>query len=304
MYDQGNNENARFSSEASGEADRLLVVSIGVHTRLGDVLELALAETPFETIVAEELLAGHWLRRRLLFAISAEESGENTLLRALAANLCAGALEGCVCASIVDGASGGEAHLDTLRLLRAANAAGARISAKPLLESGRELRQFALGRETPFARYCARAGELVARLMAAETNANQAGFASWRFLTTLETGISRDWRIAIARYTDLCEDTPNGEDFARQTILICENATGLPDETTLALLNDSGELRILLASPEADSEFYLSCLLERAVLRGNYALPPHAVLVFEGLSAVEALSSKGEMERVKVFLFE
>ena len=134
--------------------------------------------------------------------------------------------------------------------------------------------------------------------MAAETNANQAAFASWRFLTTLETGISRDWRIAIARYTDLCEDTPNGEDFARQTILICENATGLPDETTLALLNDSGELRILLASPEADSE------LERAVLRGNYALPPHAVLVFEGLSAVEALSSKGEMERVKVFLFE
>ena len=65
----------------------LVVVSIGNHTRLGDVLEYAVAGLAFETIEPEVFLRGSWQNRRVLFAISAEVSGENTQLRALAAGL-------------------------------------------------------------------------------------------------------------------------------------------------------------------------------------------------------------------------
>ncbi len=280
--------------------DKLVVVSIGNHTRLGDVLEFAVAGTAFESIDLDTFLRGEWTNQRLLFAISADSVGENAQLRMLTARLCEGAcvLDGCNCAAIADGAQGGQLHLDTVQLLLAANAAGVGVIAQPLLESGRELRQFAGGKETPFARYRALARELVARLIAAETRAPERSL--YQFLTALEGGAAHDWRGYLARAV---ENTGGAlEDIGEpdESILLCENTTGLPDEKTLSLLHGSGRLRLLLASPATGSDLYTACILERACLRGDYFLPPRAVLVFDGMSAVEAMASKVEMKRIKI----
>ena len=301
MRQQKDNMNNRIGMNQSGE--KLAVVSIGTHTRLGDVLESALAGIAFESVDTEALLRRHWEDRRLLFAISAEADGENAQLRTLASRLARGgcAITDSVCTCIVDGASGGQAHLDAIRLLLGANAAGAEVIATPLLESGRELRAFASGKETPFARYCSLAQGLVARLMEAKTLESHADTIVCRFMTALEAGAARDWRALIARSLELSDEFPTKQDASNQTILLCENEVGLPEEETLSRLAGGGYLRLLLASPTTGSELYLASLLERAVLRGNYALPPRAVLTFEGLSAVEVLSSKAEVERVKAF---
>jgi len=282
-------------SEAANE--KLFVVSVGTHTRLGDVLEFALAETPFETINADTFVSATWEDRRVLFAVSADATGENASLRKLAASFRVGALERCVCAAIADGAAGGEAHLDMIRLLRAANDAGASVLAKPLLEGGRELRQFIHGKETPFTQYRIAARELVARLQAAQMESTKSSRV--RFITVLEGGAAHDWREYLSRLIER-----NGGELADigepdETIMLCENTEGLPNEKTLSLLAGSGKLRMLIASPATGSDLYTACLIERACLRGNYTLPPRAVLMFDGLSAVEAMASKAEMERVK-----
>lgn len=277
--------------------DKLLVVSVGTHTRLGDVLEFALSEIDFETLDVEGFLCTNHKNRRVLFAVSTDATGENAKLRELAANLKANALEHCACAAIADGATGGEAHLDMIRLLRAANAAGANIIAKPLLESGRELRQFAHGKETPFVQYRIHARELVTRLYATQTESTENPRV--RFITALEGGAAHDWREYLSRLIE----SKGGElaDIGEpdETILLCENTEGLPDGRTLSLLASSGQLRILLTSPATGSELYTTCLIESACLRGNYTLPPRAVLVFDGMSAVEVMASKVEMDRVK-----
>ena len=277
--------------------EKLLVVSVGTHTRLGDVLEFALAETDFETIDVEGFSRANHANRRVLFAVSTDATGENPMLRTLTANPRANALDRCICAAIADGASGGEAHLDMIRLLRAANAAGASVIPKPLLESGRELRQFAHGKETPFVQYRMQARELVARLHVAQTESTKSPRV--RFVSALEGGAAHDWREYLSRLIE----SKGGELLdigdADETILLCENTDGLPNEKTLSLLTGSGKLRILLASPTSGSELYAACLIERACLRGDYLLPPRAVLVFDGMSAVEAMASKAEMKRVK-----
>ncbi len=276
----------------------LVVVSIGNHTRLGDVLEYAVAGLAFETIEPEVFLRGSWQNRRVLFAISADVSGENTQLRALAAGLRVGVcrLEGCTCATLVDGASGGDAHLDAIALLLAANNAGARVIAKPLLEGGRELKPFLGGKESPFERYRMLARELTARLCA---EALQAASPLVRLLTALEGGAVFDWRAFLARVVSQTGGEMEDIGTPDATILLCENEGGLPDERTLSLFSGAGLLRLLIASPATGSELYIACLIERACLRGGYALPPHAVLVFDGMSAVEAMASRVEMERVK-----
>ena len=81
--------------------------------------------------------------------------------------------------------------------------------------------------------------------------------------------------------------------------MLCANTDGLPEERTQALLNASGTLRLLLASPTPGGDLYASAIIERACIRGNYSLAPRGVLAFEGLSAVEVLASKRELERVK-----
>ena len=284
--------------------EALVVVSMGKHTRLGDVLEFAVSGMAFETVEPEAFLRGSWKNRRVLFAISTEPSGENTQLRALAAGLRTGALAlaDCICAALIDGASGGEAHLDAITLLLAANGAGAGVIAQPLLESKRELKRFSGGKETPFERYRALARELVMRLCADAPQAPERPIV--RFLTTLEGGASFDWRGYVARVME--ESGRAMEDIGTpdETILLCENENGLPDEKTLSLLSGVGLLRLLIASPATGGALYLAGLIERACLRGNYALPPHAVLVFDGVSAVEAMASRAEMERVKAFFVQ
>jgi len=282
-------------SETANE--KLLVVSVGTHTRLGDVLEFALANMAFETIDADAFSRGSWADRRVLFAVSADATGENAGLRLLVASLCADALECCVCAAIVDGAAGGEAHLDMIRLLRTANDVGATILAKPLLESGRELRQFAHGKETPFAQYRLAARELVARLHATQIESKETPRV--RFITALEGGAAHDWREYLSRIIESHGGELADIGESDETILLCENTEGLPNEKTLSLLTGSGKLRMLVASPATGDELYTACLIERACLRGSYALPPRAVLAFDGLSAVEVMASRAEMERVK-----
>ena len=203
----------------SGE--KLVLVSIGSHTRLGDVLEYALAGIAFETVSAEAFLSERWEDRRLLFAISAEADGENAQLRALASQLSRGdcALTDSVCACIVDGASGGRAHLDAARLLLGANAAGAEVLATPLLESGRELRTFASGKEAPFARYCALAQGLVARLMEAKTLASHADAIASCFVTALEAGVGRDWRALLARSLEFSDEFPTPQNAVNLSLI-------------------------------------------------------------------------------------
>ncbi len=286
------------SSETKPE-EALVAVSVGNHTRLGDVLEYAVSGLTFETVETDDFLRGIWKNRRILFTISADATGENARLRALAAGLCSGAtlLDGCVCAALADGASGGEARLDTIRLLLAANYAGASVIAQPLLEGGRELKPFSGGKETPFERYRMRARTLVVRL---STDAPKVSArARVRFLTTLEGGAAFDWRGFLARLVAQAGGEMEDIGTPDETILLCENSAGLPDEKTLSLLSGSGLLRLLIASPATGSALFAACLLERACLRGNHVLPPRAVLVFEGMSAVEAMASKTEMERVK-----
>jgi len=279
--------------------DKIVIVSVGHHTRLGDILEYAVAGIPFETVDADAFLQGDWTNRKLLFALSAEATGENTLMHLLTARLnektCS--LEGCICAAIADGAQGGQIHLDTLSLLLAANQAGAAVLARPLLEGDRELRFFSGGKESPFERYRLQARLLVERLITRGTDAPE--HPRIRFSTALEGGAAHDWGRAI---TSMVADFGGEiEDITvpDRTILLCENTDGLPSEKTLSLLSAQGHLCLILASPVTGSDLYTAAIVERACLRGNYMLPPRAVIVFDGKSAVEVLASKREMERVR-----
>ena len=286
--------------------DQIVIVSMGQHTRLGDVLEYALAQTPFETIDASELARGNWANRRLLFATSADQRGENAGLRQLAARLGGGEcdLSGCAVAMIADGEQGGAIHLDAIRLLIAANAAGAEVLTRPLIETGRDLRTLTQelgGRESGFERYRSLARALAERL--AKVEQAKSGLHEPRLATALDAGTGNDWRAAIRRMlaagsAALSEDDSETE----ETILLCENAEGLPDAATLAQLRGEGRVRFLVASPSTGAELYLAALLERACLRGGYSLAPRGVIVFEGKSAVEVLASRAEMERVKALL--
>lgn len=287
-------------------SETTFIVSLGQHTRLGDALEYAMAGIAFETVDAGDLAQGDWTNRRLLFAASADAYGENENLRALAALLIGGGcdLAGGVCAMIADGEQGGAIHLDAIRLLLAANTAGAEILSRPLLESGRDLRNIAPeagGKESAFDRYRALAQALTKRL--SEYESTRPDHRCVRFACALDAGVTNDWRAAIRRMlaasnVELSEDDAETE----ETILLCENTDGLPDSRTLALLKGSGEMRFLVASPATGGELYAASLMERACLRGKYALPPHAVTLFEGLSAVEVLASRAEMGRVKAVL--
>ena len=286
--------------------DQIVIVSMGQHTRLGDVLEYALAQTPFETIDASELARGNWANRRLLFATSADPRGENVSLRQLAAQLGGGEcdLSGCALAMIADGEQGGAIHLDAIRLLIAANEAGAEVLARPLIETGRDLRTLTQelgGRESGFERYRSLARALVERLAKFEQASLDERVI--RLASALDAGASNDWRAAIRRMlaagsAALSEDDSETE----ETIFLCENTNGLPDAATLAQFRGEGRVRFLVASPSTGAELYLAALLERACLRGGYSLAPHGVIVFEGKSAVEVLASRAEMERVKALL--
>jgi hypothetical protein len=287
------------STEKKETHEPMTVVSLGRHTRLGDALEFALEGIPFVTMEPEELPKKERMSARLLFAASADKSGENVPMHRLVARFSGGEydLYGYICAAVADGEQGGAVHLEAIQLLLAANAAGAGIIPRPLLDAGRDLRALADGAKgTPFERYCALARELVLRLNGSTSvSAEQRRV---RFLTALDEGTANDWRGALNRICSASGGALTDEADAEETLLLCENTGGLPDEKTLSLLDGGGWIRFLIASPTPGSDLYTAALFERACVRGNYGLPPRAVAVFEGKSAVEAHASGREMEKL------
>ena len=297
MQDQRNTKDL-----SQQNTEKILVVSAGHHTRLGDILEYALAGTAFDSVEVEAFLNKSWNNRKLLFVISAEEASGNAQLHTLIASLREenNLLEGCVCAAIADSAQRRLAHLDLHSLLLAANQSGALVISRPLIEGDRELRFFSGGKESPFERYREQARFLVERLIAVETTEPEK--RNLRLLTALESGTAHDWRTLLSRMTGLRCGELMDVDEPYAPVLLCENTQGLPDEKTLSLLDGGGKLRIFLASPAMGSDLYIACLIERACLTGNYALVPRGVLVFEGISAMEVPMNRRETERVKAAL--
>lgn len=282
----------------------ITLISIGRHTRLGDVLEQALSGVPFQTMQGEELSGAKTAGARLLFAASADATGENEQLRALTQRFRAGELrlDGAACAILADGEQGGALQTDALQLLLAASGAGAACIAQPLLEARRDLRSFTeakgAARKTPFEAYVAQANTLIRRLGEFEIELPEP--ARVRLLSPLTGGTAKDWRSAMTRMLTESGATLTEEEHAERTILLVENTSGVPDEHTLALLRrGSGRLTCLVASPAAGGELYSLALLDQACVRGGYSLAPEGMLVFEGMSAVEVLAGKAEMERVK-----
>ncbi len=287
----------------------ITLISIGKHTRLGDVLEQALEGLPFRTLEAEELAGESAAGARLLFAVSADAHGENEQLRQWTTRLIRGdyRLDGAACALIADGEQGGTLQADALRLLLSASNAGASCISQPLLESRRDLKPFSgageATRRTPFDAYVAKAMALTKRLSEYETDLPKRPRV--RLLSPLTGGTAKDWRSALTRILTEYGAVLTEDEHAQRSILLAENTSGLPDERTLALLRrGSGRLTCLVASPAAGSELYSLALLDQACVRGGYSLAPEGMLIFEGMSAIEVLASKAELERVKQALLE
>jgi len=282
----------------------ITLISIGRHTRLGDVLEQALSGLPFQTMQAEELSGAKIAGARFLFAASSDAASENEQLHELTLRLKRGQirLDGAACAILADGEQGGALQTDALQLLLAASGAGAVCISQPLLEARRDLRSFSeakgSARKTPFEAYVAQANMLIQRLSEFEIKPPEPPRV--RLLSPLTGGPAKDWRSAIARVLTESGTTLTEDEHAPRTILLAENTSGLPDERTLALLRrGSGRLTCVVATPAAGGELYSLALLDQACVRGGYSLAPEGMLVFEGMSAVEVLAGKAEMERVK-----
>jgi hypothetical protein len=285
----------------------ITMISIGRHTRLGDVLEQALEGLPFQTIETEELSGLNAAGARLLFAASADATGQNEQLNRLTQRFRSGELRltGAVCAVIADGEQSGAIQADALQLLLAASGAGSACIPQPLLESRRDLHNFleikGAARKTPFDAYVSQANALIRRLGEFEIELPEP--TSVRLASPLTGGTAKDWRSALMRMLSESGAALTEGDDATHTILLAENTSGLPDERTLAQLKrGSGRLTCLIASPAAGGELYSLALLDQACVRGSYSLAPEGILVFEGMSAVEVLSSKAELERVKTNL--
>ena len=304
--------------------EEITIVSAGRHTRLGDVLERAVKKHKIETVNAAELTGADWAGRRILFAVSCGE-GENAELTSLTRRLNSGEcdLTGSVCAAVLDAGNDASAHTDLLRLLLAANGAGAWVLSKPCVEASRDLKNipamYGAGRGSLYERFCALGEMLAARLIKfdplalqtqlsdGESAENQA--ARVRISLPLENAAAtRDWQSALAREFVFrgMEPTEAENEQAEHTFLLCENTSGLPDYKTLAVLDDprGGRLRVVVASPHLGAELFALLVLDRACLQGSYTLEPKAFTLLEGVTAQEAFAGKAEFERVKTAIAE
>lgn len=274
------------------------LVSVGRHTRLGDVLERAVEDVSFETVRSEDFPDGNAEKRRLLFAISGDGTGANDELSALTCRILSGGCSfgGSVCGAVADGERGGALHADVLKLLLALNGAGCAIANGPCVEASRNLKNLSYqsGDEKifPFELYGMQARALARRLMAFE--AEEEGAKRLRFVSTLESeGAGRDWREALGR-----ELAKHGGAFAEDggpadaTLLLCENTSNIPGETTLRMLDgfDACALSCIVASPRFGADFYCMQILERACLQGACSLAPYGFAVCDGATAAEALA--------------
>ena len=124
--------------------ERLTIVSLGKHTRLGDILEYALEGRTFDAVTADMLPEAELTGRRILFAISLDEYGMQPealdCIRCLRAH--PQALEGATGALLLDGET--EQHTKDLArtFILDANSAGCRFIARPLVEATGSLRNF------------------------------------------------------------------------------------------------------------------------------------------------------------------
>jgi len=279
--------------------ETITIVSIGGHTRLGDVLEGAVDGLPFETADAAALSGADWSNKRLLFAVSADAFGANEALGALSARVLRGECDfsGSVCTAVLDAAQGGNAHADLLKLLLAVNGAGCTLMNRPCVEAGRDMKSVPLmyggGRGAPFVLYARAVRALTERLAGFAPAEN--GIGRVRFVSALESeGTSREWRTALERVLKQNSGAFAGDDEeADTTLLLTENTANLPDETILRALDDprGGALRCILASPWFGAELFCMLVLERACLQGSFYLPPDAFTVLEGADAGEAVFS-------------
>lgn len=283
--------------------DSILVVSIGRHTRLGDILEIALEGIQFHIMEADKIETSDCRDSRVLFAASADPAGENPQMRSLAARMIRGELrmDGAVCAAIADGEQGGTVRTDALKLLLAANSAGAEILPRALLETDKDLRALAgAGRgQTSFDRYCCLAREMTQRLDSyrpVETG------VEIQLELSLEDGLAQDWKTALQRLIKKSGVRGDSGKTDREILLFTENTTGLPDGRALARPGrERGRLTCLIASP-AGGDLYPLALLDQVFARTDCAIAPEGMCVFEGLSAAEVLAYKPEMERLKILL--
>lgn len=302
--------------------EEITIVSLGRHTRLGDVLERAVRKHKIETVNAAELSGADWAGRRILFAVSCGE-GENAELLALIRRLNEGGcdLSGSACASVLDAGSDASAHTELLRLLLAANGAGAWVLTKPCVEASRDLKNipamYGAGRGSLYERFCALAEALAERLSSFDPQGLPAGQPEGepaanradrvRISLPLENAsAARDWQSALTREFVFrsMEPTEAENERAEHTFLLCENTSGLPDHKTLAVLDDlrGGGLRVAVASPHIGAELFALLVLDRACLQGSFTLEPKAFTLLEGVSAQEAFAGKAEFERVKGFV--
>ena len=313
----------RQKEQTAALREEITIVSLGRHTRLGDVLERAVHKHKIETVEPAELSGADWSDRRILFAVSCGK-GENEELSALIRRLKNGEcdLTNSVCAAVLD-ASGVGAHTELLRLLLAANGAGAWILSKPCVEANRDLKNvpamYGAGRGSLYERYCVLCEMLAARLSAfdparlapeepkSETAGNRANRV--RIALPLENAAAaRDWQSALTRVFVFrgMEPVEAENDPAEHTFLLCENTSGLPDAKTLAVLDDlrGGGLHVVVTSPHIGAELFALLVLDRACLQGSYTLEPEAFTLLEGVSAQEAFAGKAEFERVKKAIAE
>lgn len=304
--------------------EEITIVSVGRHTRLGDVLERAVQKHKIETVEPAEVSGADWSGRRILFAVSCGE-GENAELLALIRRLKSGEcdLTNSACAAVLDAGEDASAHTDLLRLLLAANGAGTWILSKPCVEASRDLKNipamYGAGRGSLYERYCALGEILAARLSAfdparlapEEPDSETAGNRAKRVRIALpmeNAAAARDWQSALTREFVFrgMEPVEAENDPAEHTFLLCENASGLPGHKTLAVLDDlrGGGLRVVVASPHIGAELFVLLVLDRACLQGSYTLEPKAFTLLEGVSAQEAFAGKAEFERVKKAIAE
>ena len=311
----------RLKEQREALQEEITIVSLGRHTRLGDVLERAVRKHKIETVEPAELSGADWSGRRILFAVSCGE-GENAEILALIRRLKSGEcdLTNSACAAVLDAGEGASAHTDLLRLFLAANGEGAWVLSKPCVEASRDLKNlpamYGAGRGSLYERYCA-LGEILATRLSAfdptrlapeepENETAESGAGRVRISLPLENAAAaRDWQSALTREFVFrgMEPVEAENDIAEHTFLLCENTSGLPDHKTLAVLDDlrGGGLRVAVASPHIGAELFALLVLDRACLQGSYTLEPKAFTLLEGVSAQEAFAGKAEFERVKSF---
>lgn len=283
------------------------LVSVGRHTRLGDILERAVEGFAFETVRAEDVPGKDMEKQKLLFAVSGDNHGGNealsTLTRAILSGECR--LNGSVCAVVGDDEQGGALHADILKLLLALNGAGGALVNRPCVEASRDLKNlpYQTGDESapPFEQYRRQARLLTERLMEFEPAKNSEKRIRPVFALA-EEGTVRDWQSALEREASARGGTiaPEGE-TAYTTLFVCENLRNIPDETTLRMLDGLGActLSCIAASPRFGADFFCMQILERACLQGAASLAPRAFTICDGASAAEALAVGPIFEKVR-----